>query len=187
MGTITQSTAYTVTFFMADETDDETAETGLSPTVYLSKAGGAFATSTNAAAEVPTTGRGWYTVVLTTTETNTVGDFVVEAEGTGADIWREKYQIVATAAVSVTLTTAQYNTIADHVIRRDLPSVEASSDGDTLGRYSLMGAFLKFVGRVDTDGGTNEFVVYETDGTTEFYRQGFTEDGGAVPVVGTDA
>ena len=79
---------------MVDATDDETAETGKTLTVYLSKNGGAFATSTNSAAEVSGGSRGWYSLALTTTETNTLGELVVEAEAAGCDIWRTVYSVV---------------------------------------------------------------------------------------------
>ena len=95
MRELKQSTAATIMILMVDATDDETAETGKTLTVYLSKNGGAFATSTNAAAEVSGGSRGWYSLALTATEVNTIGELVVEAEATGCDIWRSVYSVVA--------------------------------------------------------------------------------------------
>ena len=94
MRELKQSTAATIMILMVDATDDETAETGKTLTVYLSKNGGAFATSTNSAAEVSGGSRGWYSLALTTTETNTLGELVVEAEAAGCDIWRTVYSVV---------------------------------------------------------------------------------------------
>jgi len=181
---IENGVAHVATFLLVDETDDETAETGLSPTVYISKAGGAFATTTNSATEISV---GWYKVTLTTTETNTDGELILYATGTGADIWRTKYLVYTpdTSAVSVTITATQMRSIADHVIRRDLSNVEDSADGDTADKYSLLGMALKTVGRVVVDGVDGEFDVYETDGTTLFYNQGLSQDASAVPIVGT--
>lgn len=88
---INQGTIPTVVFLLVDATDDETAETGLSPTVQISKNGGSFATVTNSVSEIA---NGWYKVALTATETNTVGPLIVRATGTGADEWRDVHQVV---------------------------------------------------------------------------------------------
>lgn len=77
-----QSTAYTRNFFMVSSTDHIAAKTGITPTVNLSKAGGAFAAAGGTVTEVA---NGWYKIVLTTTDTNTLGDLVFHITGTGAD------------------------------------------------------------------------------------------------------
>lgn len=75
-----------------DDTDGVTAETGLtvsSTDVYLSKAGAAFANpnDTNAATHDRA---GWYRKQLNTTDTNTLGRFIVEVQESGAlPVWRE--------------------------------------------------------------------------------------------------
>lgn len=177
---ITQSTTYRATFVLVDATDDETAETGITPTVYVSKNGGAFATSTNAAVEI---GRGRYYVDLTTTETNTVGELCIDAEGTGTDVYRSVYQVESNSSASVTLSASQMNAIADHVTRRDAANIEASGDGDTVSQHSLLGALLKMAGRARIDGVADELVVYKANETTEFYRQAVTVDATADPIV----
>lgn len=90
-----QSTAYTITWMMYDSTT-HAPKTGLSPTVKISKAGGAGATSTNSAAEVDSTNLpGLYKLVLTTTETGTAGSFDVSATASGADPAAFHSQVIA--------------------------------------------------------------------------------------------
>jgi hypothetical protein len=77
-----QSTAYTRMFLMIDSSDHISAKTGLTVTVTLSKAGAAFGAAGGTVTEVA---NGWYKIVLTTTDTNTLGDLVVHCTSTGAD------------------------------------------------------------------------------------------------------
>lgn len=95
---ITKGSTPTIVFLMVDATDDETAETGLSPTVQFSKNGGSFSTASNSPSEI---GNGWYKVVPTTTETNTEGPFIVRATGSGANEWRDYHQVVETIPVDI--------------------------------------------------------------------------------------
>jgi uncharacterized protein YfaS (alpha-2-macroglobulin family) len=78
---LVKSQARNVMVFMADETDGETGETGLTLTLELSKAGGDFAAMT---ATVTERGNGWYSVATTTSHTDTLGDWVMRATATGA-------------------------------------------------------------------------------------------------------
>ncbi len=87
-----QSISVVITILMVDATDDETAETGKSLTVYISKNGGAFTTTTNSAVEIS---RGWYQLTLTATEVNTLGALIIEADASGCDTWRTVYNVVA--------------------------------------------------------------------------------------------
>jgi len=82
MATLKQSTAYTRMFLMVDSTDHVTGKTGLTVTLTLSKAGGAFAAAGGAVTEVSS---GWYKVALNTTDTNTLGDLAYHATATNAD------------------------------------------------------------------------------------------------------
>jgi hypothetical protein len=100
MNYLKQSTAYTFRFGpFLDETDGKTAETGLTiayTNVFLSKAGGAFAAKADTT-DLTSTGdsRGYYTCVLNTTDTGTVGPFRVHAHISGAlPVWKD-FQIVA--------------------------------------------------------------------------------------------
>ena len=67
---------------MIDSTDHITGKTGLSPTVTLSKDGGAFAGISGSVTEVSS---GWYKLALNTTDTNTLGDLAIHSTATGAD------------------------------------------------------------------------------------------------------
>jgi hypothetical protein len=113
---IDQGTTPTVVFLLVDATDDETAETGLSPTVQISKNGGSFATVTNSVTEIA---NGWYKVALTSTETNTAGDLIIRATGTGADEWRDVRQVIDFAGfkadVSALATAANLATLTGYV------------------------------------------------------------------------
>ena len=82
MALLKQSTAYTRMFLMVDSTDHVTGKTGLSPTVTLSKAGGAFGAAGGTVTEVSS---GWYKIAFTTTDTNTLGELALHATGTAAD------------------------------------------------------------------------------------------------------
>jgi len=88
---ITSGTTPTVVFLLVSSVDDKTAVTAATPTVTLSKNGGAFAAATNAVSEIA---NGWYKVALTALETGTVGPLIVRATATGADEWRDLHQVV---------------------------------------------------------------------------------------------
>ena len=88
-----QSTAATVKLGpFLDETDGITAETGLTISqadIRLSKNGGAFAQSNNAAGATHDAA-GWYGIPLDTTDTNTVGRLIVAIHESGAlPVWAE--------------------------------------------------------------------------------------------------
>jgi len=76
------TTAYPIMFFMTDSTDHVTGKTGLTPTVTISKAAGAFASPSGAVTEVS---NGWYKVAGNATDSNTLGVLCLHATGTGAD------------------------------------------------------------------------------------------------------
>jgi hypothetical protein len=77
-------------FFMADSSDHITGKEGLSPDVTLSKNGGAFAAPSGAVTEI---GNGWYSLAGNATDRNTLGEFLLHAEASGADPADEKYTI----------------------------------------------------------------------------------------------
>lgn len=85
-------TTYPLFFLMVDSTDHVTGKTGLSPTVTISKNGGAFASPSGAVSEV---GNGLYKVAGNATDSNTVGELWVHATATGADPTDTSYTIVA--------------------------------------------------------------------------------------------
>lgn len=143
-------------------------------------------------------GEGWYTIDLDATDTalglsaGESGEIAVLAWAAGTNIWRSTIEVYAAedatlssgtltdiadevAATTPTWTTAaRFNKIADYILRRAFSSAEASSDGDTLQKQSLIGAAAKDVNRIELDGGT--LTIYKTDGTTTFYTQSATTD-----------
>lgn len=68
--------------FMTDSTDRVTGKTGLTLTITASKAGAAFASITPTVTE---RGDGWYSLALTSSHTDTVGDLAIHITSTGAD------------------------------------------------------------------------------------------------------
>lgn len=118
------STSYPVLFLLVSSTDHVTGVTGLSPTVTISKNGGAFASPSGAVSEVA---NGWYALAGNAGDRDTLGDLVIHATGTGADPVDDRYCVVpwdpfdATslgvtrldAAMSTRATPAQVNTEMD--------------------------------------------------------------------------
>lgn len=82
MRSIKQSTATNVMVLMVDSTDHITGKTGLTLTVTASKDGAAFASISPTVTE---RSNGWYSIALTTSHTDTLGDLVVRCTGTAAD------------------------------------------------------------------------------------------------------
>jgi hypothetical protein len=87
-----QSTAYDLMVWMADSADHLTGKTGLTLTVTASKAGAAFASISPTVTE---RGSGWYGLALTSSHTDTLGDFAYHITGTGADPADGLCQVVA--------------------------------------------------------------------------------------------
>ena len=81
---------YPMNFFMALAADHITGATGLTPTVTISKNGGAFDAPSGAVTEI---GNGWYSLAGNATDRNTIGEFLLHASATGADPADEKYTI----------------------------------------------------------------------------------------------
>jgi hypothetical protein len=77
---------------MVSSTDHVTPVTGLSPTVVISKNGGAFASPSGAVSEI---GNGWYAIAGNATDRDTLGELLIHATGTGADPVDDRYMIVA--------------------------------------------------------------------------------------------
>jgi len=67
---------------MVDSTDHVTGKTGLTLTITASKDGGAFGSISPTVTE---RGNGWYSVALTASHTDTLGDLALHVTGTAAD------------------------------------------------------------------------------------------------------
>lgn len=77
-----QSTARNLMVFLTDSTDHVTGLGGATLTVTLSKNGAAFA---SISPTVTDRSNGWYNIALTSSHTDTLGDFVLRATASGAD------------------------------------------------------------------------------------------------------
>lgn len=91
MQELKQSTTVTVNVGpFVDKDDGVVEETGLSPTVQISKNGGTFA-NRNSATSITHDADGWYKVELDATDTNTLGRLVlkVQDEATHLPVWKE--------------------------------------------------------------------------------------------------
>ena len=76
------SAARNMSVLMVDSVDHVTGKTGLTPSVELSKNGGAFASIAPVIAEMA---YGFYRVELTASHTDTEGDLVLHITAAGAD------------------------------------------------------------------------------------------------------
>jgi hypothetical protein len=115
---VKQSTATNVMILMVDSTDHVTGKASLTLTITASKNGAAFASISPTVTE---RGSGWYSIALTASHTDTLGDLVIRCTGTGADPAERVLDVTAglvDADVSSrsTLTQAQARTEADAAI-----------------------------------------------------------------------
>ncbi|WP_406699230.1 hypothetical protein V5E97_10170 [Singulisphaera sp. Ch08] len=103
-------TAQPLLFLLVDSTDHITGQTGLSPTVTLSKNGGTFATPAGAVTELA---NGWYKVAGNATDTATLGPLLLHGTATGADPCDDRYDVVAydPQSASLGLTLAKTTNI----------------------------------------------------------------------------
>ena len=104
MALLRQATAYTRAFLLVQASDHITPLTGASPTVNISKAGGAFGAAAGAVSEISV---GWYKVALSTVDTGTLGDLayhVTAASGDNTDFVDQVVAIDLTDAVRLGLT-----------------------------------------------------------------------------------
>ena len=85
------STDYPFQFLMVDSADHLTAKTGLTPTVTLSKNGGAFAAAEGAVSEI---GNGIYSLAGNAEDRDTLGELMIQASASGADTVFSKLLIV---------------------------------------------------------------------------------------------
>lgn len=77
------STTYPIPFFMADDIDHISGETGLVPTVTICKSGAlAFGA---AAGTVTEAGNGWYWLAGNAVDRNTLGELLIHASAANAD------------------------------------------------------------------------------------------------------
>lgn len=103
MSLLRQSTARDKMVFMTDSSDHITGKTGLTLTITASKNGAAFASISPTVTE---RGNGWYSIALTSSHTDTLGDIALHVTSTGADPADIVWQVLAgLPGESVTIQT----------------------------------------------------------------------------------
>lgn len=103
-------TTYPLVFFMADITDHTTGKAGLSPTVTLSKNGGAFGAAAGAVSEIAS---GWYKVSGNATDSNTLGPLILHATGPGADVTDAVFGVVSHDPFAIATATENAARVLD--------------------------------------------------------------------------
>lgn len=135
-----QSTTYNRVILMIDSTDHITGKTGLTLTITASKDGAAFGSISPTVTELAT---GLYKIALTTSHTDTLGDFAMHITGTGADPTDTLDQVTSkilsdllTAAdirTAVGLASANLDTQLDALpTNAELATSQAAADDATL-------------------------------------------------------
>jgi len=201
---ILNGSSYVYEFLMVSSSDGQTAVTGANPVpaVQISKNGGAFANTTNAATEIS---NGWYKVTLTSTETNTNGGLIVRATEASSLEWREKLQVVeavpdvnivssdATVDANIvsedvgytpsdaTLSSSTLDDIADTILSRKVSEVRSAGALPAEVRFTLVGSILATAGK-NVVSGSSLNTYEETNATIEFSRTIVT-NASAVPII----
>ena len=109
------STNYPITFRLVSDSESRTGATGLTPTVAISKNGGAFAAAAGAVSEV---GNGLYALAGNATDRNTLGTlrlYVAAVDGSNDEMLSEAYEIVASDPHDGVPDVAA--SVLDHVMR----------------------------------------------------------------------
>lgn len=160
--------------------------TGVTPTVALSKNGGAFASATNAPVEVD---YGVYAVTLTATETNTAGPLAVRATATGAYMaWYEFHQVATSWPAAlvdgevVTLDQPELERIAAYVWRATTEALEDYTDDDiaALTGLSPLGMLAQFLHGIASNG--SAITVKDSAGAALYTRTINTVNADGEPV-----
>lgn len=181
---LTQSqTAEPIVFLMVDSTDHVTAKTGLSPTVVISKNGGAFGTPAGAVTEL---GLGWYLVAANATDTDTLGPLIVHATAAACDPVDLLYQVVKqnrrTASMDLVLakttnltglndiaataivSAGAIQTLAGHVVGVDL--VDVTTDVTNAVTVDNVSAIASAVLALTNGTGARTVTITVNDGAT---------------------
>jgi hypothetical protein len=84
------SASYPLLFKLVLSSDHATPATGKTPTVTISKNGGAFAAPSGAVTEIA---NGWYKVAGNATDTNTLGPLILSATAASCDQADERFEV----------------------------------------------------------------------------------------------
>jgi hypothetical protein len=91
-----QSTAVNITVLMIDSSDHVTGKTGLTLTIYATKAAGTPGSISPTVTELDSTNvKGLYKLALTTSHTDTLGELQLHVTATGADPTDVTHQVIA--------------------------------------------------------------------------------------------
>ena len=128
------TTTYPIPFFMAQTTDHLTGLTGLTPTVTISKNGGAFAAAGGAVSEI---GNGWYALAGDADDRDTLGSLILHAEAAGADDYDMDYYIVRYDPFQTAGTRANTYTIYESDGVTPMAGCEVWATSDLAGLYEI--------------------------------------------------
>jgi hypothetical protein len=133
---ITQnSAAYPLYFALKLASDHASPATGLTPTVTLSKNGGAFLAAAGAVSEL---GGGWYKVGGSSTDTNTPGLLLLHATATGADTLNDTAGFVTACDPTVPNTTQSGTLQTAGLQNATLASTASTVDSTYMGQTLLV-------------------------------------------------
>jgi hypothetical protein len=135
-----QSTARSLAVFMTDSSDHVTGKTGLTLTITASKDGAAFGSISPTVTELAT---GWYKLALTTSHTDTLGDFALHITATGADPTDMVRQVVVDLpGASVSSVTGAVGSVTGSVgsVTGAVGSVTGNVGGNVVGSVASVTA-----------------------------------------------
>lgn len=149
------STASNVMVLMTDSADHVSGKTGLTLAIEASKNGGAFASISPTVTE---RSYGWYSLAITSSHTDTLGDLVFHVTATGADPTDLREQVFTSLpGENATLSSSERSAIADAMFPRN---IAGGSDG---GR-TFQDALRAIRNKSQISGGV--LTVYEEDDVT---------------------
>lgn len=144
---IQQNTASSpLVFLLVDSSDHITGSAGKTPTVTLSKAGGAFAAPAGAVTEIA---NGWYKVAGNATDSNTLGALILHAAASGADPTDMLFEVVAVNPRSAASYITGVNALAPPA-NWNLQLVDASGNVSLAGapkKNAALGGFQFFLAK----------------------------------------
>jgi len=153
MAELRKGHSWTWVFKMVDEYDFATPQTGKSPTVQVSKDGGAFGDATGTPAEIA---NGWYKVDLTASETN--ADVVVlKATAAGCAQTDEAFYLPTETSASAV------GSVADAVLSEAVNDHKGEADSLAEAINLIRRAVA---GKRDQTIATGVLRIYDTNGTT---------------------
>lgn len=143
---LTISQAQLITFVMVDAFWTEVPGLGAGFTLQISKAGGAFAPSTGAKAEIS---NGWYSYMLSAAETNTLGPLSIRVTGAGCVQQNLEYVVKARTVGCIEFTY----TVTNSVTLLPLPNVFVWVTANVVGAPVIWNGITNAIGVArDIDG-----------------------------------